>query len=681
MKQIKLKDYSFGKVIGEGSFSKVRIGQYLPTKQSVSVANLQVAIKIVDKEKMREMEMDREQLKKEIDNERVLQGKGGDIAKENIQVRDDAKPIPDKHTQDDYNAKFQEEVLLLMRFDHPNIIKTYKIIDSEEEAYIIMEYASGGELMDYVVSKKHLEEVEARKLFRQLVSAVDYCHESKVVHRDLKLENILLNEAGSVLVSDFGLGRTFNPGERLKTFCGTPTHAAPEMVTGQKYNGAKIDIWAMGVILYVMVTGILPFQGSSIKELFTNISKANYATPYYLSSDLKELLSLIFVANPNKRISIEGIRNHHWVNLDYSSPPKKYALKQFTNLDIGSAITSVNNEGEFTIYNINKFESGKFEKAVETFGQLQKKNNLSASSASMRSRKSITPSDSQRRLNSKDKSLDSSTSAISSDPLKVGKEEGAKPSSLLSLNQNQSLARSKTISYFSGGRNQKKSPLSNTQAISVEDPLKLAPVTIEISGTQNELSGSQNSTNRDIFTKKAKSANVSPRSRSSMENSIHCDISREESILERLTIVGPSDATKSQANVQLLADDPIEFKEIEQWHMIHLPAKNVRTMRFSLKRGLHSTLGPVLMFQDLHKALVKLKNNPDVKLEFKRVPDFYMFMVSIIGNTPEDSMRLEIEICKVWLLNIHALKIKKLSGTAQSLKRFTNTLITLLNWA
>jgi serine/threonine protein kinase len=131
-----------------------------------------------------------------------------------------------------------------MRLDHPNIIRLYQVIDTAEELYIIMDYASGGELIDYIAAKGSLSEKEGRKFFRQLISAIDHCHLAGVIHRDLKLENMLLDENKNLVLSDFGLGRSLQTSDQVcNTFCGTPLYASPELVSGIKYVGPPADIW------------------------------------------------------------------------------------------------------------------------------------------------------------------------------------------------------------------------------------------------------------------------------------------------------------------------------------------------------------------------------------------------------------------------------------------------------
>lgn len=222
-----------------------------------------------------------------------------------------------------YYERLQNEVQLMMRLDHPNIIKIYQVIESEDETLIVMEYAPGGELIDYILTKKHLNETEARKFFRQIISAIDHCHMANVVHRDLKLENLLLSKDKNILITDFGLGRTFDGATKdyMTTFCGTPNYAAVELISGIPYIGVKSDIWALGVILYVMMTGKPPFDGKSINALYRRIKRIDYKVPSYFSKDLANLLAKIFVRDPEQRASINDLRDDPWVNYEEIEKP------------------------------------------------------------------------------------------------------------------------------------------------------------------------------------------------------------------------------------------------------------------------------------------------------------------------------------------------------------------------
>ena len=223
--------------------------------------------------------------------------------------------------------------------DHPNIVKLFQVIETEKTLYLVMEYASGGEVFDYLVLHGRMKEKEARAKFRQIVSAVQYCHQKKIIHRDLKAENLLLDSEMNIKIADFGFSNEFTPGNKLDTFCGSPPYAAPELFQGtlclsfpllfflsfffffsressdfidlfvchlgKKYDGPEVDVWSLGVILYTLVSGSLPFDGSTLRELRERVLRGKYRIPFYMSTDCENLLKKFLVLNPTKRASLE----------------------------------------------------------------------------------------------------------------------------------------------------------------------------------------------------------------------------------------------------------------------------------------------------------------------------------------------------------------------------------------
>ncbi|CAF2052698.1 unnamed protein product [Rotaria magnacalcarata] len=188
---------------------------------------------------------------------------------------------------------------------------------------MVMEYVSGGELFDYIVKKGKLTEGEARPFFQQIISGVDYCHRHMVVHRDLKPENLLLDDASHVKIADFGLSNIMKDGELLKTSCGSPNYAAPEVVSGELYAGPEVDIWSCGVILYALLTGTLPFDDDNVQVLFKKIRSGIFPIPEYLNTSVVDLLQRMLTVDPVRRATIKEIREHEWfkVNLpDYLFP-------------------------------------------------------------------------------------------------------------------------------------------------------------------------------------------------------------------------------------------------------------------------------------------------------------------------------------------------------------------------
>ncbi|ALC46375.1 KP78a [Drosophila busckii] len=201
--------------------------------------------------------------------------------------------------------------------NHPNIVRLYQVIESERTLYLIMEYASRGELFDHLVKNGRMRERDARVIFRQLVSAIQYCHSKFVVHRDLKAENLLLDQHMNIKIADFGFGNTFDPNAQLETFCGSPPYAAPELFMGRKYAGPEVDAWSLGVVLYTLVSGSLPFDGGTLKELRERVLRGKYRVPYYISMDCENLMRKFLVLNPSKRTSLHAVMSDKWINMGY----------------------------------------------------------------------------------------------------------------------------------------------------------------------------------------------------------------------------------------------------------------------------------------------------------------------------------------------------------------------------
>ncbi|XP_074629946.1 serine/threonine-protein kinase MARK2-like isoform X3 [Acropora palmata] len=262
--------YRLIKTIGKGNFAKVKLAKHVPTGK-------EVAIKIIDKTQL---------------NPSSLQ-------------------------------KLFREVRIMKFLDHPNIVKLYEVIETDKTLYLVMEYASGGEVFDYLVAHGRMKEKEARAKFRQIVSAVQYCHQKHVIHRDLKAENLLLDGDMNIKIADFGFSNEFTPGNKLDTFCGSPPYAAPELFQGKKYDGPEVDVWSLGVILYTLVSGSLPFDGQNLKELRERVLRGKYRIPFYMSTDCENLLKRFLVLNPTKRSRLEQIMSDKWMNLGYDNQDLK----------------------------------------------------------------------------------------------------------------------------------------------------------------------------------------------------------------------------------------------------------------------------------------------------------------------------------------------------------------------
>jgi MAP/microtubule affinity-regulating kinase len=218
-------------------------------------------------------------------------------------------------------SKLFREVRIMQMLDHPNIVRLYEVIDTPTTLYLVMECAAGGELFDYLVTHGRMREKEARDKFRQIVSAVQYCHSKRVIHRDLKAENLLLDKDLNIKIADFGFSNVYTPGKVLDTFCGSPPYAAPELFQGIVYEGPEVDIWSLGVILYTLVAGSLPFDGANLKELRERVIKGKYRVPFYMSTDCESFLACFLVHDPARRATIDAIMAHAWMNVGYEDAP------------------------------------------------------------------------------------------------------------------------------------------------------------------------------------------------------------------------------------------------------------------------------------------------------------------------------------------------------------------------
>lgn len=204
------------------------------------------------------------------------------------------------------------EIHILKMIRHPNIIQLYEIIETPKQLYLIMEYASGGELFDYIVKHQRVKEPAAVRFFHQIIAGVEYLHKLNIVHRDLKPENLLLDHNQNIKIVDFGLSNTYKTGATLKTACGSPCYAAPEMIAGQRYQGSLVDIWSVGVILFALICGYLPFEDANTSNLYKKILNGDFKIPKYVSDNARDIIKSILQTNPEKRYRVVDIRKHGW---------------------------------------------------------------------------------------------------------------------------------------------------------------------------------------------------------------------------------------------------------------------------------------------------------------------------------------------------------------------------------
>ncbi|KAM7224049.1 protein kinase kin1 [Rhypophila decipiens] len=279
-------NYAFIKTIGQGSMGKVKLAKKEGTNELV-------ACKIIER----------------------VSPDDGRTTREEREKADNAR--------EDRNAR---EAAIVSLLNHQYICGLRDNLRTKWHWYMLFEYVNGGQMLDYIISHGKLKEKQARKFARQIASAVDYCHRNSIVHRDLKIENILISKTGDIKIIDFGLSNLFSPEEdrKLKTYCGSLYFAAPELLQAKPYTGPEVDVWSFGVVLFVLVCGKVPFDDQYMPALHQKIKKGVVDYPNWLSSECKHLISRMLVTDPKQRATMQEVMNHPWMLKGYNGPPDNY---------------------------------------------------------------------------------------------------------------------------------------------------------------------------------------------------------------------------------------------------------------------------------------------------------------------------------------------------------------------
>ncbi|XP_063676221.1 hormonally up-regulated neu tumor-associated kinase homolog A-like [Bolinopsis microptera] len=320
----KVGGYIIGKSIGEGSFAKVKEGIHILT-------NMRVAVKVINKTELKETDYMMRNLHREAD--------------------------------------------VLRKIRHENIVQLYEVMETENHYYLVLEMVRGGDLMTHICNNKRLSEQEAQKYTRQIISAVEYLHSMGIVHRDLKVENLLLDQHKNIKIIDFGLSNSLGKNGLLGTQCGSPAYAAPEVFSKNPY-GPSVDIWSIGINLYAMLTGQLPFhvEPINIAALHEKIMKGA-KIPSHFSKECQDLLSKLLVAKEEERIGMHTLMKHAWVNDNCPMlEPFKKKAENFNEMDLDSvALETLVNMGIDYNDTINSLRGKKPTKYAATYCLLVEK--------------------------------------------------------------------------------------------------------------------------------------------------------------------------------------------------------------------------------------------------------------------------------------------------------------------
>ena len=257
--------YLLGKPLGKGAFGKVYLGTH-------KLSGLKVAVKAIEKSFMQ-----------------------------------------DERTR----KKVFQEVYIMNKIHDKNVIRLLELFESPKHLMIVLEYAGGGDLLQLLRTRGSISEQEARPIFKQIVHAVAACHKEDVIHRDIKLDNILLNEEMTLIkLCDFGVSRVAKNGVKISEQCGTPAYLAPEIIVNEGYEPFFVDVWSMGILLYALLSATVPFKAKTIPELHKIILRGKYEFPEYFSGQVKDIIREMLNPVPHLRIKLSDLKLHEWFNVD-----------------------------------------------------------------------------------------------------------------------------------------------------------------------------------------------------------------------------------------------------------------------------------------------------------------------------------------------------------------------------
>ncbi|XP_015681750.1 serine/threonine-protein kinase MARK2 isoform X4 [Protobothrops mucrosquamatus] len=662
-------NYRLLKTIGKGNFAKVKLARHVLTGK-------EVAVKIIDKTQL---------------NSSSLQ-------------------------------KLFREVRIMKVLNHPNIEGQFNKLQylCDKTLYLVMEYASGGEVFDYLVAHGRMKEKEARAKFRQIVSAVQYCHQKFIVHRDLKAENLLLDADMNIKIADFGFSNEFTFGNKLDTFCGSPPYAAPELFQGKKYDGPEVDVWSLGVILYTLVSGSLPFDGQNLKELRERVLRGKYRIPFYMSTDCENLLKKFLILNPSKRGTLEQIMKDRWMNVgheddelkpyveplpDYKDPRRTELMISmgYTREEIQESLVSQKYNEVMATYLLLGYKNSELDNDSITLKPRPQPElaNSTVPSPSNKVQRSVSANPKQRRLSDQGELPTIPTSTSYSKKTQAANAENKRPE------EEREAGRSKTgstvkvpASPLPSLERKKSTPMPSTNSVlsTSTNRSRNSPMLDRASLGQNSIQNGKDSTAPQRAPVASPSAhNISsalpertnfPRgiqSRSTFHAGQLRPVRDQQNLSYGLTPASPSGNSQGRrgASGSLFSKFTskfvrrnLSFRFARRPHMMggsgsgekdrdeNREAKP-RSLRFTWSMKTTSSMEPNEMMKEIRKVLDA--NSCQCELQEK-----YMLLCMHGAPGHEAFVQWEMEVCKLPRLSLNGVRFKRISGTSMAFKNIAS---------
>uniref|UniRef100_A0A8B9L058 non-specific serine/threonine protein kinase n=1 Tax=Astyanax mexicanus TaxID=7994 RepID=A0A8B9L058_ASTMX len=527
-----------------------------------------------------------------------------------------------------------------------------------------------GEVFDYLVAHGRMKEKEARAKFRQIVSAVQYCHQKHIVHRDLKAENLLLDADMNIKIADFGFSNEFTVGNKLDTFCGSPPYAAPELFQGKKYDGPEVDVWSLGVILYTLVSGSLPFDGQNLKELRERVLRGKYRIPFYMSTDCENLLKRFLVLNPGKRGTLEQIMRDRWINAGSEEEELKPYTEPETDISDQKRIDVMVGMGYSRDEIQESLSKMKYDEITATYLLLGRKANEEVSDSSSNSNQSLAKNRPSSEMNGQSPAhLKVQRSVSSNQKSRRYSDQGDSFLyffSLSNFNNSGSGGMSRRNTYVCSDRNNQTERLSvipngkeNSASLSPDQRNPGASThSISNAAPTDKLRFPRGTASRSTFHGQPRERRTAtyngppasptqPRSRGNANNLL-------TKLTSKLTRRVTFDPNKRQSAAKSGTGAPSDGKDGKP-----------RSLRFTWSMNTTSTMEPAAIMNEIRKVLDA--NNCD----YEQREHFLLFCV--YGDSRADSLvQWEMEVCKLPRLSLNGVRFKRISGTSIAFKNIAS---------